>query len=89
MTTFFLLFCLKKLIADCFQVLEKFFDEEDGDSFIDCDDDGVDVFGSRVYDEDSDSEMSDTFRWEFHQHKKDYYRNKMEYGKVTELVYIA
>ncbi|XP_034254731.1 5'-3' exoribonuclease 1 [Thrips palmi] len=68
-------------------VLEKFFDEEDGDETVaDEEEDDVDVFASRVYDDDSDSEISDTFRCEFHQHKKDYYRNKLEYGKVTEQV---
>lgn len=68
-------------------VLEKFFDDEEGDAgIVDEDEDDVDVFASRTYDDDSDSEISDTFRWEFHQHKKDYYRNKLEYGKVTEHV---
>lgn len=68
-------------------VLEKFFDDEDGETgTVDEEEDDVDVFASRVYDDDSDSEVSDTFRWEFHQHKKDYYRNKLEYGKVTEQV---
>lgn len=68
-----------------FQVLEKFFDEEDGEeATADEEEDDVDVFASRVYDDDSDSEISDTFKCEFHQHKKDYYRNKLEYGKVTE-----
>lgn len=68
------------------QVLEKFFDDEEEEpgTAYDEDEDNVDVFASRVYDDDSDSEISDTFRWEFHQHKKDYYRNKLEYGKVTE-----
>lgn len=68
------------------QVLEKFFDDEEEslDMVANDDEDDVDVFASRVYDDDSDSEISDTFRWEFHQHKKDYYRNKLEYGKVTE-----
>ncbi|KAK3912768.1 5'-3' exoribonuclease 1 [Frankliniella fusca] len=71
-------------------VLEKFFDDEDGDAGIlddeEEEEDDVDVFASRIYDDDSDSEISETFRWEFHQHKKDYYRNKLEYGKVTEQV---
>lgn len=67
-----------------FQVLEKFFDDEEEEGVVDDDEDDVDVFASRVYEDDSDSEISDTFKCEFHQHKKDYYRNKLEYGKVTE-----
>ena len=40
------------------------------------------------YSDDSDDDDPSAFITEFHQHKKNYYLEKMDYDKVTAYVYV-